>query len=374
MPSLTFRAGLTAAAVFVAAITIDVRVTTQAPPSGQIDPALYSGMKWRSIGPRSRRPVDRRRRQREAAERVLLRRGRRRRVEVGRLRPHLGAGQRRVLQELFRRRARRRALEPRRRLRRNGRVLLPRKHHPGGWHLQDHRRRQDLDSRRARQHARPSARFASIRAIRTSRGRRSSATRMDRTTSAASSRRRMAARPGRRRSSKTPRRAPSTSSSTRRTLTSFTPALWEIYRTPHSMESGGPGSGLYKSTDGGLNVDRHHEEPRAALGTLGKSRHLRVRRRQQSRLRDRRERKRRRVHLGRCRRDVEGGDNDRKLRQRAFYYTHIVRRHDGQGPRLRPQRPVLAQRRRRQDVPDADPRRRTATTTTCGSRRTTTSG
>ncbi|HEX2444233.1 MAG TPA: hypothetical protein VHJ77_09845, partial [Vicinamibacterales bacterium] len=51
MPSLTFRAGLTAAAVFVAAVTYDVRVTTQAPPSGQIDPALYSDMKWRSIGP-----------------------------------------------------------------------------------------------------------------------------------------------------------------------------------------------------------------------------------------------------------------------------------------------------------------------------------
>ena len=28
-------------------------------------------------------------------------------------------------------------------------------------------------------------------------------------------------------------------------------ALWQVYRTPWSMESGGPGSGLFKSTDGG---------------------------------------------------------------------------------------------------------------------------
>ena len=28
-------------------------------------------------------------------------------------------------------------------------------------------------------------------------------------------------------------------------------ALWEVFRTPHSLSSGGPGSGLFKSTDGG---------------------------------------------------------------------------------------------------------------------------
>ena len=28
-------------------------------------------------------------------------------------------------------------------------------------------------------------------------------------------------------------------------------ALWEAYRTPHSLSDGGPGSGLFKSTDGG---------------------------------------------------------------------------------------------------------------------------
>jgi photosystem II stability/assembly factor-like uncharacterized protein len=29
-------------------------------------------------------------------------------------------------------------------------------------------------------------------------------------------------------------------------------ALWQVYRTPWSLNSGGPGSGLYKSTDGGI--------------------------------------------------------------------------------------------------------------------------
>ena len=29
--------------------------------------------------------------------------------------------------------------------------------------------------------------------------------------------------------------------------------LWEVFRTPHSLSSGGPGSGLFKSTDGGKN-------------------------------------------------------------------------------------------------------------------------
>ena len=27
--------------------------------------------------------------------------------------------------------------------------------------------------------------------------------------------------------------------------------LWEVFRTPHSLSSGGPGSGLFKTTDGG---------------------------------------------------------------------------------------------------------------------------
>ena len=38
--------------------------------------------------------------------------------------------------------------------------------------------------------------------------------------------------------------------------------LWEVFRTPHSLSSGGPGSGLFKSTDGGDDVDRDHAQRR----------------------------------------------------------------------------------------------------------------
>jgi hypothetical protein len=43
---------------------------------------------------------------------------------------------------------------------------------------------------------------------------------------------------------------------------------------------------------------------------------------------------------------------DRNLRQRAFYYTRIVRRPEGQGDRVRAERAVLALARWRQDVAD----------------------
>ena len=48
-------------------------------------------------------------------------------------------------------------------------------------------------------------------------------------------------------------------------------ALWEMGRTPWSMTSGGPGSGLYKSTDGGLTW-KHlegHGLPEGVLGRIG---------------------------------------------------------------------------------------------------------
>ena len=32
--------------------------------------------------------------------------------------------------------------------------------------------------------------------------------------------------------------------------------LWEVFRTPYSLSSGGPASGLYKSTDGGTTFSR----------------------------------------------------------------------------------------------------------------------
>jgi photosystem II stability/assembly factor-like uncharacterized protein len=50
-------------------------------------------------------------------------------------------------------------------------------------------------------------------------------------------------------------------------------ALWEACRTPYSLSSGGPGSGLYKSTDGGSTWKRleGHGLPGGILGRIGVS-------------------------------------------------------------------------------------------------------
>jgi photosystem II stability/assembly factor-like uncharacterized protein len=53
-------------------------------------------------------------------------------------------------------------------------------------------------------------------------------------------------------------------------------ALWQAHRTPYSLESGGPGSGLYKSTDGGATWKpagggEGHGLPRGILGRIGVS-------------------------------------------------------------------------------------------------------
>src|SRR5205814_6209432 len=100
-------------------------------------------------------------------------------------------------------------------------------------------------------------------------------------------------------------------------------AMWEAYRVSWQMSSGGPGSGLFKSTDGGdtwTEITRNKGLPSGIVGRIGVS--------------------------------VSGGDSnrvyaiienenggvfssndagatwtkvseDRRLRQRAFYYTHI---------------------------------------------------
>jgi photosystem II stability/assembly factor-like uncharacterized protein len=100
-------------------------------------------------------------------------------------------------------------------------------------------------------------------------------------------------------------------------------ALWEVFRTPHSLSSGGPGSGLFKSSDAGATwteLTRKAGLPKGVVGRIGVS--------------------------------VSGADSscvyaiveaadggvfvsndagetwtlvssDRRLRQRAFYYTRI---------------------------------------------------
>src|SRR5437868_12003550 len=51
-------------------------------------------------------------------------------------------------------------------------------------------------------------------------------------------------------------------------------ALWEAYRTPWSMSSGGPGSGLFKSTDAGetwTEITRNPGLPKGVIGKIGVS-------------------------------------------------------------------------------------------------------
>jgi photosystem II stability/assembly factor-like uncharacterized protein len=48
--------------------------------------------------------------------------------------------------------------------------------------------------------------------------------------------------------------------------------LWEVYRKPWTLESGGPGSGIFKSTDGGdtwTEITRNPGLPRATVGIVG---------------------------------------------------------------------------------------------------------
>ena len=49
-------------------------------------------------------------------------------------------------------------------------------------------------------------------------------------------------------------------------------ALWEAYRVEYSMSSGGPGSGLFKSTDGGetwTEITRRPGLPTTVIGKIG---------------------------------------------------------------------------------------------------------
>src|SRR5215472_9046223 len=99
-------------------------------------------------------------------------------------------------------------------------------------------------------------------------------------------------------------------------------SLWEVYRTPWSLNSGGPGSGLYKSTDGGSTWRRleEHGLPSGIMGRIGVS----VSGADSNRVYAMVESKE-----GGLLRSDDGGENwtrvneDGRLRQRAWYFTHI---------------------------------------------------
>ncbi len=99
-------------------------------------------------------------------------------------------------------------------------------------------------------------------------------------------------------------------------------ALWEAFRTPYTMSSGGPGSGLYKSTDGGATWKRLEGNglPEGIYGRIGVS----VSGADQNRVWALIEAK-----AGGLYRSDDGGANwrltndDPRFRQRAWYYTHV---------------------------------------------------
>ena len=99
--------------------------------------------------------------------------------------------------------------------------------------------------------------------------------------------------------------------------------LWEVFRTPHSLSSGGPGSGLFKTTDGGVTwveLTGKPGLPKPLWGKIGVS----VSGADANRVYTIIEAEEGGVFLS-----DDAGQNwkrvneDRRLRQRAFYYTRI---------------------------------------------------
>lgn len=100
-------------------------------------------------------------------------------------------------------------------------------------------------------------------------------------------------------------------------------ATWEAWRTPYSLNSGGPGSKLFKSTDGGrtwTDISRNPGLPKGILGKIG----VAVSPADSNRVYAIIE-----AEDGGIFRSDDGGatwtlvNDDRNYRQRAFYYTRI---------------------------------------------------
>src|ERR1700675_3670448 len=99
-------------------------------------------------------------------------------------------------------------------------------------------------------------------------------------------------------------------------------SLWQMRREPWGFSSGGAGSGLYRSTDGGFTgkLIRHHGPPAGALGRVGVS----VSGADSNRVYAAIEAKE-----GGVFRSDDGGaswtrvNSDHRFRQRAWYYSHI---------------------------------------------------
>ena len=228
----------------------------------------------------------------------------------------------------------------------------PRQRHPGRRRLQVDRRRQDLDAHRPRRHAGHRQASASTRPTPTS----STSPRSAITPAPNPERGVFRSKDGGKtwdkilfRDDKTG--AQSTSSSIRTIPQVIYAALWQAYRNSWEMSSGGPGSGLFKSTDGGdtwTEITRNPGLPQGDARARSASRSRAPTPTASTRDRGRR---RRVLRLRRRGRDLDARRaSDRELRQRAFYYTRIYADPEGQGHRLRAERQLPQVDRRRQDV------------------------
>jgi photosystem II stability/assembly factor-like uncharacterized protein len=101
-------------------------------------------------------------------------------------------------------------------------------------------------------------------------------------------------------------------------------AMWEAYRVEYQMSSGGPGSGLFKSTDGGeqwTEITRNPGMPSGVVGRIG----IAVSGGDSNRVYALVENERGGLYVS----DNAGGtwllvNENRNVRQRAFYYTHVI--------------------------------------------------
>jgi len=100
-------------------------------------------------------------------------------------------------------------------------------------------------------------------------------------------------------------------------------ALWEAFRKEYTMSSGGPGSGLFKSTDGGetwREITRNPGLPKGLVGKIGVATSAADPNRVYALIEN--------ENGGLFRSDNGGAtwtfvNGDRNIRQRAFYYTHL---------------------------------------------------
>ena len=150
-------------------------------------------------------------------------------------------------------------------------------------------------------------------------------------------------------------------------------SFWQVYRKPWTLNSGGAGSSIYKSTDGGehwIELTRNRGLPRGPLGMIG----LAVSPANPSLVFALVE-----ADSGGLYRSDDAGatwkwiNPDHRIRERAWYYMRVWADPKDTNDGLRGQHRPAQVHRRRQALQDAFPIR-TATTTTCGSRRTTRNG